>query len=372
MSVYWLIVIAVIGLGMILPQQGYYKKWYVGIMAVLHTFVCGFRYMYLTGDLRNYAATYYDIVNYSWASNEVIQEGRNTGFHLFMKLVSGITNGDFQVFLFLIAIIIEVVIAIMIFQYSPKPWLSYLVWNCFGFYVFGFSAIKQALAMAFIMCSMKAILEDNLKKFLIFVFIATTIHMPAFAFLPAYWIAKSRINGKTILGYIVAYIVIYIFRNPLVDFFGKFYYEEEQLEMFQDAQGLGGRFYLIILILLCGIILKGFKERNFEKLFNMIIVAAIFQMFSSVDNIFTRFADYYFQMVVLYIPMIFSEMKGKVKYNQNYMPAFLLFNKRSLNIFVAVLAVILIWYYNYSCLGTTIEYAVDDYLNFRFMWDVLN
>ena len=58
MSIYWILVAVVIGMGLIMPQEGYYRKYYVGIMAVLHAFVCGFRYMYLTGDLRNYAADY--------------------------------------------------------------------------------------------------------------------------------------------------------------------------------------------------------------------------------------------------------------------------------------------------------------------------
>ena len=62
-KIYWMIIVAVIILGLIMPQKGYYKKYYVILMAGLHTFVCGFRYMYLVGDLRKYAAGYYDYAN---------------------------------------------------------------------------------------------------------------------------------------------------------------------------------------------------------------------------------------------------------------------------------------------------------------------
>ncbi len=369
-GIYYYIVAAVVILAVFMPQEGPKRKRYIIIMTIVHTFVCGFRYMYLTGDLRNYAADYYAIVDQGWFSSEVFQGGRNTGFFWLMKLVSTITDGNFQIFLILLAVIIEVVFAVFVYRYSPRPWLCYLVWNCMGFYISGFSSIKQTLAMAFVMCAMMAIFEENLKKYLLFTLIAAAIHMPAIAFLPAYWLAKNKINFATVMGYFAVSSMIYLFRSQLVATLGSIYYEEEQLEMFNTAGGLGGRFFMIVLLLLVGILLKGFKEKNFQKVFNMIVIAAIFQMFSSFDNVFTRFADYYFQFVVLYIPMIFYKACGNEKLNRNYMKALLPFNRRSMQVFVAILAVILMGYYQITCLGQTIAYAPDDYLSFRFMWDV--
>lgn len=369
-EIYYYIVAAIVVFAVFMPQEGSKRKRYIVVMAALHTFVCGFRYMYLTGDLRKYASDYYTIVNQGWFSNEVFQGGRNAGFFWLMKLVSTITNGNFQIFLILLAIIIEVVFAVFVYKYSPRPWLSYLVWNCMGFYVSGFSAIKQALAMAFVMCAMMAIFEENSKKFLLFTLIAAAIHMPAIAFFPAYWLAKNKINVVTVMGYLAISGAIYLFRTQLVISLGAIYYEEEQLEMFNIAGGLGGRFFVIVLLLLCGIILKGFKEKNFQNVFHMIVIAAIFQMFSSFDNVFTRFADYYFQFAVLYIPMIFYEARNNVKLNKRYMKAVLPFNQRSMRAFVVVLVVALIGYYQITCLGQTITYAPDDYLSFKFMWDV--
>lgn len=370
-EIYYFIIAAIVVFGLILPQEGRARKIYIVLMMIIHTFICGFRYKFLTGDLLKYEWNYRDLLNYGWFSEKVINEGKNTGFQMFMKLISTITNGEFQYFLLFIAIVIEIVLAIMIYRYSPKPWISYLVWDCIGFYVLGFSAIKQAFAMALIMCAMAAIMEDNLKKFIVFTLFAAFIHMPAVAFLPAYWVAKNKINSATVLGYTFSYVVIFAFRNQLVSFFGGIYYEEEAMELFQNtSDGLGGRFFMIVLTLVCGIVLKGFKEREFQKLFNMIVVAAILQMFSGVDNIFTRFSDYYFQMAVLYIPMIFYNTKQNVTYNKTYATAILPFNTRSLQIFVGILAVVLVWYYYYTCLGTTIAYEVDNYLNYRFMWSV--
>lgn len=156
--VYWLIVAAVIVLGLLMPQQGKKKKYYIIVMAVLHIFVCGFRYMYLTGDLRKYAWEYSTMSDYGWFSNNVFHGGRNAGFYWLMKLVCDLTNGDFQIFLIVLAVITQVIVAVLIYRYSPKPWLSYLVWNCMAFYViYDFSAIKQGLVMSVLMCAMMCI-----------------------------------------------------------------------------------------------------------------------------------------------------------------------------------------------------------------------
>ncbi|MCD7802984.1 MAG: EpsG family protein [Clostridiales bacterium] len=368
MEVYLYIVAAVIILGMIMPQQGQRKKYYIIAMAVLHAFVCGFRYMYLTGDLRNYAADYYAIVDSGWLSENVLQEGRNTGFFMLMKLFSGLTNGDFQIFLIFLAIVTEVLVAVAIYKYSPIPWCSYLVWNCLGFYVSGFSSIKQGLAMAILMWAFYYIVEERPAKFTAVTLLAGFIHMPALCFLPAYWLAKRKITFNTIVAYLLAGAVLYLFRTQAVNFIGTFYYEEETFVLQESA--LGGRFFMIIAILLCGLVLKGFQEKNFSKLFNLLIVAAIFQMLSGFDNIFTRLADYYFQFSILYIPMLFSNYPCNTEIDRSQSRAILPFNDRSLKIMLAVVVVVLIWfYYNYN-IGVEIEYAVDDYTNFRFMWDV--
>lgn len=368
-TIYWGIVAAVIILGQIMPQRGNNKKYYIIIMTVLHTFVCGFRYKFLTGDLIRYEADYQELLNYGWF-NESLRERKNLGFVYFMKFCSELSGGEFQFCLFLIALIAEVALGVLIFRYSTKPWVSYLVWNCMAFYIFGFSAIKQALAMAIITCAMICVLEKRLKSFLILVFLAGFIHAPAFCFLPAYWIAEQKINMKTILMYSVAGMLIYAFRNPIVEFVTDIYYEEGQIQIVDTT--LGGRFFVIILILICGFLLKGFRDRNFERVFNIIVVAAIFQMFSGFDNVFTRLADYYLQFLVLFIPMIFYESDQQTVQNSRALPPVLLFNKRSIKILVMLLTLILIWWYYRTTLSVTISNEVDNYLNFRFMWDVVS
>lgn len=368
MKTYLFIVAAVLVLGMLMEQRGSGKEKYILLMAALHTFVCGFRYMYLTGDLRKYAAGYYEIVKSGWLSENVLKEGRNTGFFLLMKVFSELTNGDFQIFLLFIAIVTEITLAILIAKYSPLPWMSYLVWNCLCFYGFGFSAIKQALAMGVLMIAMDAILQEEPRRFLVMTLLAGLIHFPALVFLPAYWIAKRRVNYETIVLYILIGAAFYVFRGWLVQYVSSLYYDEEEFVL--NSTQLGGRFLMIMAILLCGIVLKGFQEENFSKLFNLIAVAAVLQMLAGFGNVFTRLTDYYFQFSILFIPMIFTNYTCNTKIDRNGTGAILPFNERSLMLFSVLIAIILVWFYYRYYIGVDVSYAVDDYTDFRFMWDV--
>ena len=362
-KVYYLMVATVLLFAAFMPQHGRKKKAYIVLMAVLHAFVCGFRYMYLTGDLRKYAWGYYTITDYGWFSEDVFAGGRNFGFFWLQKLFATLFNENFQVFLIFIAIVIEIAVAIVIYRYSPAPWLSYLLWNCFGFYVFGFSAIKQALAMGLLMLAFVGIMEEKPRKFIIWTLLAGCVHTPALIFLPAYWIAKSKLNTQKIIVYIVAAALIFVFRNQIVTTLSSFYYDETD---FATADRLGGRFMMIAAMGVAGVLLRGFSGKDFSKLFNLMVVSAILQMFAGFDNVFTRLADYYFQFMIIYMPMMFypeyDEIIGKSRH--------FALNRRQKALALACVVLLAGLYYYSTNLGQTIDYETDNYLNYRFCWEV--
>lgn len=354
MEIYLIILAAVLLLGRVLPQEGPKRKQYIVLMALLHAFVCGFRYQHLTGDLMKYHWEFNATAEAGW-----LPDGRNVGFYLLMRLVYHLTDGNFQIFLLLIAVVTQAAAACVIDRYSPAPWLSYLVLNCMGFYIFGFSAVRQALAMAFVMLSFIGIAERKPGWFLGMMTIAGLVHLPSLIFLPAYPLVHFRVSREMLAAYILGGILLHIFKEPIVDFMRGLYYDDGT--EFAYSGSLGGRFFLILLITGAGALLRGFESRQFAALFHLMAVSALLQMLSGFDNVFTRLTDYYFQFSVLYIPMIFY---GKQR------SAILPFNGQSRKMFAAMVSLCLIWFYYTTNLNVDIAYAVDDYTNFRFAWDV--
>ena len=362
------LVLITLVLGVIMPQKGPKRIYYIALMAMICIFVCGFRYQFLTGDLHKYYWNYFNCGNYDWFSAELWAEGRNSGFFMFNKLINLLSGGDFQTLLVIIALIIHLVLAYVIYRYSPAPWMSFLVWHCMSFYIFGFSSIKQALAMAFIMLAFIAATNRKLLGFLIAMALAGSIHMPALVFLPVYWMMNLRVNGKTIILYVLLGIALYTFKDQFISFIRSFYYEEDEVMIFSGE--IGSRFIMILGFTLFGVLFKGFENRDFEHLFHVMAFAAILQLFAGYDNIFTRLADYCFQFSVLYLPMTFYSTSGNLQ--RSYMQPFLPFNARSLKLFSFFICAFMLWFYWTYNINITIGYEVDNYLNFRFMWDVVS
>lgn len=366
-KVYYYMVAAVLGGGILLPQHGKRKKVYIALMAVLHAFLCGWRYMYLTGDLMKYSGQYTRVYSSNgWFSEKVFDGGRNFGFAWLSKLLSQISNGDFQLLLIVIAVVTEIAVAVIVYCYSPAPWLSYLLWDCFGFYIFGFSAIKQALAMALVMLAFTGIMEEKPRRFLFWTLLAGCVHTPALVFLPAYWLAKSRLSIQKLIAYGASAGLVFLFRNRIVVFISDFYYDEID---FMVNEHVGGRFLMIVALLIVGVILRGFSGKDFSKLFNLVFVAALIQMFSGFDNVFSRLTDYYFQFLILYLPMmLYPETDEPLRGRRQIQHLALTHRQRTAALIcVALLAGL---YYYQTMLSQNITIEVDDYLNYRFCWEV--
>lgn len=363
-AIYYIILAAVIVFGRLMPQSGKKKKNYIILMAAIHAFVSGSRYMLLTGDLQKYAHTFIILKDKPWFSEDAFSGGRNFLFFWFLKAINLLTDSDFQIVLIIIAVFIEIVVAIVIFKHSPSPWLSYLTWNCFGFYVFGFSAIKQSFAMAFIMLAFLAIMEKKPQKFVFWSVIAGCIHFPAFIFLPSYWIVRRKLTYRSIALYVVLVGLIFVFRDNIINLASDIYYEDIT---FTSSNGIGGRFLVMCIILLAAISVKGMNGQKFTVAFNTIAIGTAIQMFSGFDNVFTRLADYYLQMLIILIPMIFNDFEDEEYPNSSV--GYKLFLTPRLRIMsIICLTVILIAFYYFAILSVEMG-QYDDFLNYRFSWE---
>ncbi len=366
-KIYW-ILLGLTLTGILVPQEKKSQRIYIILMVLIHTFVCGFRYKYLVGDLIKTSNTFNYLRTQSYFSEAVLSGGRNSLYYLLMKFFADVSNGEFQVFLFFLAIVTQVSFGLVVYRYSPIPWMSFLVWNCMSFYVtYSLCSVKQGLAMALVMLAMMAAMEGRLGLYLLFSIAAGFSHGPAFACLPLYWICRKRVDLNTIAMYLFIAVVVFLSRDYIVSIMQDIYYDAEVIETGMRIS-LGGRFFLIMLITAFGAVVKGFNDQKFEMLFNVMVLAAMMQMFGHYDNVFTRFSDYFFQFSSLYIPMIFvKDVQSEI---DDYKEPLFNINDRSLIMLLTLTTVALVWWYNRNFLSLRISYAVDDATNFRFMWEV--
>lgn len=356
------IVVFVILLLLAKPSQNkYQKKNCIVLITVILTLFSGLRSWYM-GDCIHYCNVFVacNVPGWNIASNNTDTIGLQVLFRIAGQLEIG-----FEGCLLIIAAFIAISLGIVVYRYSTSVYWSYLIYLAMGFYLFTLSGLKQSVAMGFCMLAMMAVFEDKPIRFILLVILASLFHIPAIAFIIVYPIAHKKIDGGYFLLLAIMAAGVFLYRNQIVAWAAEIYYENELT--FQEAEGIGGRFLMMLFIMGVSLVLRPLKNRDvrYREVFNVMVLAAIVQSFSVYDNVFTRFADYYYQFVVLFFPMMMQSGDAQAieqperKYEIRY------FTKESYQIIgagITLFAIVFYWRY--------IEQSSALLSKFHFFWQV--
>ena len=323
------------------------RKAYVWATAALHGLLAALRHPHLTGDLMKY--------HWLFSSGNPMSDWKNPGFSLLMFGFSNLTGENFQLFLAFLAILQGFAVGKTLERHCKRPWLGFWVYGCLGFYIATFSAIKQGLAMGLILLAYGGLEEGKIQKFLVLTLFAGFFHLPALIFLPAYFLTRFRFDGKMAAAYLLLGAVLWCFRGKAAEILAAWY----PAELDGGAVAPGGRFYLMVLILVSGIVLRGTGDASFSRLAHLMACACLIQLLAGFGNVFTRLADYYFQFAILFIPKIFGDPAG----------AHLPLRPKSRRQLCTAAAACLLAFYFMATLNVDFGYSRDNYVNYQFFWE---
>lgn len=141
---------------------------------------------------------YYDLYNnnnslYDFLSVSDDVQAQEVGFCLLNWAVKSIFD-DYNMLLFIIALIILVVKYDWYNRYMPFPLVALFV--NFSSYLGDIFFIRQSLAIAITIFAFRYIVRKQLWLFISFVLIAGSMHTSAIIFIPAYWIYHLQITAK--------------------------------------------------------------------------------------------------------------------------------------------------------------------------------
>lgn len=356
-----LILLVVMGICVFFAHKGDSKtlrKQCVICVTIALTLFSGLRSWWF-GDLIKYY-TNYRSCNAADGWDYVFAEFGNAGIRIFFRIM-GTMGISYDICIFLIALFSAATLGILVFKYSPTPYWSYLVYIAMGFYLFTYSGLKQTIAMGFLMLAAIGMFEGKPKRFLSWTLAASLFHTPALIFLPAYAVARQRFTQRYVLFLLFAAISIFVFRDKIVEVASKAYYEDES-KFSADGQ-IGGRTLMILFILFIAAFLRPMqtKDRIYCQSFNLMIIAAMIQYFGMYNNVFTRLADYYFQFIVLFMPLIMETGIHQELAQPNYKV------KKNDKMIYAVLSVgitlFALWFYNNTIEGSYIQ------ASYKFFWE---
>lgn len=365
MNIHMLLLLAVMGITLFFSfglVNRTNKKYCVVIVTVVLTLFTGLRSWWM-GDLIKYY-TLFRTVNGEGGMELVRLLEPNWGIRLFFRL-AGTLGISYDICIFLIAMLTAVSLGLLIFQYSPSAYWSYLIYIGMGFYLFTYTGLKQTIAMSFIIFAAMEIFKGRFWRFLIWTLVAGCFHAPALIFCIAYPFCRQRLTQWYYVLIAAVVLLVLLFRSEIVQFLSELYYDEQ--ESFEDTGEVGGRFLMMILILIVGLLFRPLKawDRLYSQVFSMLVLAAAFQTMSIFDNIFTRLSDYFYQFVILFFPLMLEPGYKQSQRFQQYRKEIRYWPAKVYLIAGIGISAFALWYYN-QYIGSS-SHIID---SFRFCWTI--
>ena len=326
MGVYYWLVVLVLLFGLLMHGERKGNVKYIVVTAVLMFCVLGLRDAYSIGNdsSTSYLQQFRQMGDVEWSDlrgpfdwirdleQQTGLEDKNAGLGYLMKLVYDWTDGDYQSFIVLISFFVILANAHLLRRYSPNPLQSILYFFGLLYFTFHFSALKQSVAMAFVLYSFDAIVDRKLLKFLILIALASVFHYPALVFLPAYWIGNMRLGRSYLFLLAIIMIVVYLYRDTIVEWMNDAYYgDESDHTVANTSRFLMNKVIVMLIIIAAAVVIRPPhpSDQPYCALLALMGVAAVIQTFAAYGNVFERLADYYFQFSFVFIPMVFEDVR---------------------------------------------------------------
>lgn len=234
------------------------------------------------------------------------------GYSLLNYIVSLFT-GDVHIYMLVVSIIIITLTAVLLYKYSPIPWIGMFVFASFGFFGNSLSFIRQSIAIAIFLFSINFLKNKKFVPYLLIILLAATFHKSMVIMIPVYFIAHIKVNWKSLVTYGVVTAGIMALSWPLFTLITKYIYQyyattEGQYYMLgRDWQTAAIPVITMIVIL----ILKDFILRRDSKnivLVSFSIYSGLLYIMTCQHFLFQRFGMMFFTSAILLIPELMASI----------------------------------------------------------------
>ncbi|MHA6485278.1 EpsG family protein [Paenibacillus sp. strain BS8-2] len=288
---------------------------YIVIGAIILSLVAGLRNN--IGDTYLYMHSY-RVDDFSWAS---ILQKDDIGFNIFQMLLKQMTN-DPQLMILLTAIVTNILIVIVFYQYARMIELSLYAYFTTGAFIVSMNGIRQFLAAAIIFAATKALLEGKWKIYFPVVIFASLFHQSALLMIPIYFLVRRKAwTLVTTLMLSLAILIVVGFNYFSSALFAVI--ENTQYSEYQSFSE-GGANILRVIVYVIPLIIAYFGKEKLRSLFpesdiivNLSLVGTVIMIISTQNWIFARLSIYFtlYQLLLLgWMVMLFRKKDQKVVY----------------------------------------------------------
>lgn len=304
---------------MYLKEQKNSKAFVVFCSLIFIAFAC-LRSLEFTSDITRYDFLYQKNVDNTFSGLVKLLfsgEGKDVTYtilsFIFYKL-----HIPSLVFFNLIYIFFAYALGRFVLKNSNDVFMSFLMFLTFGYYYFTLTAVRQSIAMAFLLLSYEYIGKRKFVKFTAFVLLASAFHLSALSFLLAYPLYKLNFNPKFIFTVPFIYLAASKFARPLIQLWNNII--PKQYAVYAESNTTLSSTNMLLAFLLClGCIFISISALRENKAFNfqvlLVFVSIIpYALSSSAFAEMFRVGYYYSIFSIAAIPNAFAYSKLNQKY----------------------------------------------------------
>jgi hypothetical protein len=301
------------------------KQLYILVVIVM-ALTAGLGYA-LSPDWLAYFKTFRMLSDVNWSEFLHFADlaGMEKGF-LGLNKILGDYGFDFGMLTLIVASTSLVLKTTTFYKYGGLPFLVLFIYAMPNFLFEEHVHIRQGLANAFAIYSIRYVIDRNLIKFLICIAIGYQFHESIIVFILAYWIAPMKFDEKFI-GWLVVFAIVgfYTGLNSIIEVIMQYMpiggdkFEDYQSQLYDDGGGAAiGDFVKIISILSIIVYNKYAVEDKLYCYFRNLFVFGVLLYFFLGKGIFgIRLPGFYLVFLGLTIGRLVYSFKGD-KFKQNF------------------------------------------------------
>ena len=241
------------------------------------------------------------------------QADKDPVFYVFLNLVSKFTD-SYTVLFIIIALFFTISVTRFLYKYSKDPTLSWIIVLAFSLYQFTLTAMRQTIAISFVLIAFSYLFEGKWLKGIIAVLLGTLFHSSAIAVLMVFVVYKVKLN-KPMLWISVGVLGLSFILNKQIArlALNVFQGDSTSYGISEEQSGLTMLFVIFVLYVFAVFFVNSKDLENSKEtkmLFILSFFAVFFETLVPAQPIFFRIAFYFlFALIVLVPNVIFTGRK---------------------------------------------------------------
>lgn len=244
----------------------------------------------------------YETNDFTW---EYIQSQKDMGFGILQKILKNYSD-DPQILILTTAIITNILIIAVLYQYSRMFEISTYVYITGGLFLTSMNGMRQCLAAAIVFAATRYLIKGNMVRYMVVVLFASTFHESALVLIPIYFVVRFKAWSK-------ATFILLVFSVVIVLGFDKFSavlfsaLKDTQYGHYQNFNE-GGANIMRVAVNGVPLLIAYFGREKLREIFpesdfivNMSVIGFVFMIVSTQNWIFARFSIYFslYQLILI-------------------------------------------------------------------------